>query len=86
MFSVLHRTVGIVFAFSKAIISDFWTQSTLTHTAMNELINDEGVCRAAPGFAQPYILETSYLQKCNLSNYIYRSRQKRDLYNQEDLK
>ena len=86
MFSVLHRTVGIVFAFSKAIISDFWTQSTLTHTAMNELINDKGVCRAAPGFAQPFILETSDLQKYNRSNYICRSRQKRNLYNQEDLK
>ena len=34
MFSGLHRKVGIVFILSKAIISDFWTQSALTHTAL----------------------------------------------------
>ena len=35
MFLVLHRKVGIVFTLSKTIISDFWTQSTLTHTALH---------------------------------------------------
>ena len=34
MFSGLHRKVGIVFTLSKAINSDFWTQSALTHTAV----------------------------------------------------
>ena len=34
MFSGLHRKVAIVFTLSKIIISDFWTQSALTHTAM----------------------------------------------------
>ena len=34
MFSVLHMKVGIVFTWSKTIISDFWTQSSLTHTAL----------------------------------------------------
>ena len=32
MFLGLQRKVGIVFTLSKAIISGFWTQSTLTHT------------------------------------------------------
>ena len=34
MFSGLHRKVGIVFTLSKTIISDFRTQSALTHTAV----------------------------------------------------
>ena len=34
MFLVLHRKVGIVFNLSISILSDFWTQSTLTHTAL----------------------------------------------------
>ena len=34
MFLVLHRKVGIVFTLRKTIISDFWTQSALTHTAL----------------------------------------------------
>ena len=37
MFSRLHRKVRIVFTLSKTIISDFWTQSALTHTAMTTL-------------------------------------------------
>ena len=41
MFSVLHRKVGIVFSLSKTIISDFWTQSDLTHT---DVLNDSFVC------------------------------------------
>ena len=34
MFSGLYRKVGIVFTLSKTIISDFWTQAALTHTAL----------------------------------------------------
>ena len=34
MFLVLHRKVGLVFTLSKTIISDFWTQSALTYTAV----------------------------------------------------
>ena len=34
MFSGLDRKVGRVFTLSKTIISDFWTQSALTHTAV----------------------------------------------------
>ena len=34
MFSGLHRKVVIVFTLSKTIISYFWTQSALTHTAV----------------------------------------------------
>ena len=52
MFSGLHRKVGIVFTLSKTIISDFWTQSALTHTA---LLRPKNICvcqfcaRSPPG-------------------------------------
>ena len=35
MFSVLNRKVETIFTLSKTIISDFWTPSTLTHTALH---------------------------------------------------
>ena len=38
MFLVWHRKVGVVFTLSKTIISDFWTQSALTHTAVVGLL------------------------------------------------
>ena len=41
MFSGLHWKVGIVFTLSKTIISDFWTQSALTHTAVSTLNSTE---------------------------------------------
>ena len=34
MFLVIYRKVRSVFTLSKTIISDFWTQSALTHTAV----------------------------------------------------
>ena len=36
MFSELLRKVGFVFILRKTIISDFWTQSALTNTALHE--------------------------------------------------
>ena len=38
MFLVLHKKVGSVPTLGKTIISDFWTPSALTHTAMAEAI------------------------------------------------
>ena len=35
MFLVLHRKFKTIFTLSKIIISDFWTPSTLTHTALS---------------------------------------------------
>ena len=49
MFLVLHRKVGIVFTLSKAIISDFWTKSTLTHTAVQ--------CNVGVGCSAKYYTE-----------------------------
>ena len=37
VFSVLHRKVGIVLILNKTIVSDFWTQSALTHTALGQI-------------------------------------------------
>ena len=63
MFFVLHRKVGIVFTLSKTIISDFWTQSALTYTAViqlvSNLISDKCVCRTAP--AIPGLLKSNTL-------------------------
>ena len=38
MFLVLHERVGSAPTLGKTIISDFWTPSALTHTAMAEAI------------------------------------------------
>ena len=35
MFLVFHRKVGTIFTLNKTTISDFWSQSTLTHNALH---------------------------------------------------